>query len=165
MDEKVVARFWAKVNKDGPVPAHMPHLGRCWVWTAAQNGHGYGQLTVKLIRKSPIKAHHMVLLLERGMDIGGLYALHHCDNRLCVNPDHIFLGTHQDNMDDMVSKGRDRKALGELSSNAKLTAEDVAEIRRGRSSGETVVSLARRFSVSEVAIRDIIFRRTWRHVD
>jgi hypothetical protein len=102
-----VERFWRVVNKNGPIPARYPELGPCWVWTACLNNHGYGK--VGRGHKYFI-AHRLAWIYAIGAIPDKLCVLHRCDNPPCVNPKHLFLGTHQDNMDDCVSKGRTKKA-------------------------------------------------------
>lgn len=95
-------RFWEKVDKNGPVPAHRPELGPCWVWTAGRS-HGYGLIYVD--RSGKTRAHRVSFFLKHGrwpQPCG----LHRCDNRLCVRPSHIFEGTKADNVRDMDAKGR-----------------------------------------------------------
>ena len=88
-----IERFWAKVIKsDG-----------CWVWTGSTGPGGYGLFTVNGFTH---KAHRLSYFLEYGPIPDKLLVCHRCDNRLCPRPDHLFLGTNQDNMNDMLSKGR-----------------------------------------------------------
>ncbi len=86
--------FWAKVNKSS---------GACWFWTVALHGSGYG---IFGIGKTTYRAHRISWTLKRGPIPKGLFVLHKCDVRACVNPSHLFLGTNQDNVNDMIRKGR-----------------------------------------------------------
>lgn len=102
----IVRRFWKMVDKNGPVPEHMSHLGNCWVWT----GHrakkmGYGQLSVN---GKPVGAHRVAWELAHGKPPAPM-CLHRCDNGSCVRPGHLFEGSAQDNARDRVEKGRSRK--------------------------------------------------------
>ena len=135
-----------------------PNTG-CWLWTGTGTG-GYG-----LIRygRKMVRAHRVSWLLHRG-DPGRLHVLHRCDVPACVNPDHLFLGTHAENMRDMAKKGRSGAPCGEQQGGAKLTAEKVREIRRMRTEGASYVDLAPLFGVSDVQVRNIALRRSWRSV-
>lgn len=99
------ARFWAKVDRNGPVPSHRPELGQCWVWTASTTKLGYGQITVGPPRRSR-KAHQIAWEIANGPIPEGLWVLHHCDNPPCVRSDHLFLGDVVANSRDMWAKGR-----------------------------------------------------------
>jgi len=143
------ARFEEKVTK---VPE-----GGCWIWEGASpGGRGYGQIRVG---DSQIAAHRLAYEQAYEPIPDGMYVCHTCDNPSCVNPEHLFLGTHQDNMDDMTKK--DRKPKGEFSKAHKLTDEEVLEIR---ASSETQQELADRFGVSQRNISFIRNRKTWKHL-
>jgi hypothetical protein len=136
---------------------------------------GYGSLT---IQRRPHRAHRVSWEMHYGPIPPGLFVLHKCDNRACVRPDHLFLGTHQDNMRDMVAKGRaaagathgfalrpERAARGERVTLAKLTAAQVLTIRaRYAAGGVRHLDLAQQYGVSEYAVWAILHRRTWRHI-
>jgi hypothetical protein len=108
-------------------------------------------------------AHRISWILHYGPIPDGLIVLHKCDIPKCVNPDHLFLGTGQDNMDDMVSKGRSLK--GEKSPMHKLTEEEVLEIRSLYQSGEfSQGRLASMYRVNQTNIGFIIRRKSWRHI-
>jgi|SRR6266496_6515426 len=109
------------------------------------------------------RAHRISYYIHYGIDPGSLQVLHECDNPPCVNPAHLFLGTDNDNRQDCISKGRDVR--GELHYCAKLTNQDIRDIRRLYI--QTDLSsrmLAEQFGVSKSAIRNIVIRKTWTHV-
>lgn len=96
------ARFWAKVDTDGPIPAHRPELGRCWLWTGSLNEHGYGKFMLMRIsehgRRAPMKAHRYAYESLRGPIPEGLEPDHLCINPPCINRWHQEPVTHQENM-------------------------------------------------------------------
>lgn len=152
MSKTLEERFWEKVDKSGGPDA-------CWVWTRSLNSQGYGQ-----IRKDGkvILAHRLSWELYKGPIPKGLCVLHHCDNTLCVNPDHLFTGTLFDNTQDMIAKGRRSDTKEQNNGNAKLTPNKVLEIRRRFKAGEMVVVLAKEFGVNPSAIYKIINKKTWK---
>jgi hypothetical protein len=150
----LVERFWAMVQKtDG-----------CWVWRGSTRIHGYGVLWISRGRGWQERAHRLSFLLHSGLDRipDGKWVLHRCDNRACVNPAHLYLGDILQNTADMV--GRNRQAKGERQAFAKLTEQDVKEIRQGAASGVPKLVLARTYGVSHKAIRLVVARKTWKHV-
>lgn len=147
-------RFWDRVNKDGPVV--RPELGPCWVWTASTSDRGYGQIDIRPGgRKRTISAHRLSWELHNGAP-GGLHVLHRCDNPPCVRPEHLFLGTHAENLRDMALKGRQPNRI--------LSAADVAQIRSLRQAGMPIRALAKRFAVALSTVSMIVTHRSWRHV-
>jgi hypothetical protein len=139
-------RFWARVEKaDG-----------CWMWKGPCRGNGHGTLQV---RNRTAMAHRVAWQLTRGPIPEGLCVCHHCDNPPCVNPGHLFLGTHRDNMQDMIVRNRRRHAAGERNGRAKLTPAEVEAIRADSTSGDTV--LGRKFGVCATTIHGIRTGRLW----
>jgi hypothetical protein len=137
----------------------------CWEWPGSSNPQtGYGQLSEWASGKRILRtAHRVSYSAFKGPVTDRLQVLHRCDNRRCFNPQHLFLGTQQDNMDDMDAKGRRRTlpAIGERHGAAKATVEIVATIR---ASDASVPLLAREFGLSESAIWAIRKYKTWRHL-
>lgn len=131
-----------------------PNSG-CWLWTASVDGHGYG----KIFKDGRLqKAHRVAYELYKSKIPDGLLALHHCDNRLCINPDHIFIGTQRDNMIDKCAKGRGN---GEKHPMAKLSDAHALEIKQSK---EPLKVLAERFSVSIATISRIRNGKKWKHI-
>jgi hypothetical protein len=144
------ARFWANVKK----------TDTCWVWTGTGGKRGkHGTLQWNNKR---VGAHRISYELHNGPIPDGLWVLHRCDNRPCVNPDHLFLGTHQDNMADKVQKGRHKGWWpGESHPACKLTAERVRAIRRDVRPGHVI---ATEHGVSASAVYCVKNRKSWAHV-
>lgn len=117
-------RFLDKVNKDGPV--HPKH-GKCWSWIGAKDRYDRGLFNWK---RRCTRAARAVWEMLYGQIEDGDCVLHKCDNPNCVNPDHLFLGTQVDNIEDMVAKGRHAVIRGADSHYAKLTEEEVIQIKR-----------------------------------
>jgi len=128
----------------------------CWEWTGYCATNGYGQLNIGGSLKY---AHRLSWLFHNGAVPKDACILHHCDNRKCVNPDHLFLGTRADNSADMVSKGR--QTIGERNPMAKITNEQAMEIIKSR---EPKGILAVRYGIEPKTVDDIRKRRSWRHL-
>lgn len=157
-------RFWEKVDKNGPVPECCPDLGECWLWTAYRKPGCYGLTRGPDLRYE--NAHRVAWRLEYG-DPGSLYVLHHCDNRICVRPTHLFLGSHQDNMDDAGAKGKwtgRNHAVGLMFPQTKLTPEQIPIIRIRYRELLTYEAVAKEFGVTGNAIRQIIVGKSWKHI-
>lgn len=143
--------FWRRVDKSGD----------CWVWKGAKTSQGYG-----VIRAfgEPERAHRVAWVLEHGRIPGNLIVCHHCDNRSCVRPDHLFLGTHQDNSDDkwLKERGWQPAMPGEKNPSAKITALEVAAIRSEYAAGNiTQRALGRKYGLSQTQIGGIVRRERW----
>ena len=149
-------RFWLKVNKSGPL---CVGFGKCWIWIGCSRC-GYGIFKINNHQKL---THRYSYQIHVGEIPTNLCVLHRCDERLCVNPVHLFLGTRADNSRDMVEK--ERQARGGQLPQAILTENQVREIRIRRSQNNDSTSLlSKEFNVSTCQIRRIITRTSWRHV-
>jgi len=146
-------------NKDAERFRNKVEVGSadaCWNWLAGKNSDGYGSF--HLCGKK--WGAHRVSVLLNGRDPTGNIVRHNCDNPSCVNPYHLELGTHRDNVHDKIRK--ERQARGEQNGRSKLTAESVRSIR---ASDRPAATLAREHGVSERAIHKVMKRETWRHLD
>jgi hypothetical protein len=142
-------RFRAKVEQ-GP---------GCWLWRGARTLGGYGQI-IQAGRR--LYTHRVAYELAPGPIPPGLLVCHRCDNPPCVNPAHLFLGTHAENMGDSSRKGRMRP--GSQSPRAKVTEAQVAELRRIRPRGRLIHEHAGRLGISPWTVYSILNGRFWRHV-
>jgi hypothetical protein len=163
-------RFWAKVDKGGPVQSHMvipdvdERLYCCWEWVAARAGSlGYGWVWLGK-DKGYTLAHRASWIINRRGSIEGIQVLHICDYPLCVRPSHLFRGTQLDNMRDRSAKGRGNFDLGEDCHNAKMTVDKVRLLRKMRKAGFTYSQLSVRFEIAEGQCHGIVNRKYWKHV-
>ncbi len=137
-------RFWSKVLR----------TAGCWEWQGGHYTSGYG--TFSLGARNPAYAHRVSWELHNGPIPAGLHVLHRCDNRNCVNPDHLFLGTNLDNTNDKTLKGRAAK---------KLSDHDVRVMRFVRQlTNVSYLKLGGAFGVSEKQAMNIVRREQWGHV-
>ena len=130
----------------------------CLEWQRGKYRRGYG-VCEKGIGDGSRYSHRVAWVLTHGIIPDGRLVLHHCDNRICGNPAHLYVGTPAENTRDMLTRGRAR--LGELNPTAKLTEPKVADIRERLSAGETLVSIAQRYEVSPRTIAKIAHGKTW----
>lgn len=187
------SRFWAKVDRQGPTPAHRPDLGPCWVWTARLSPDGYGQFRVGGMDSPNARAHRVSWIFAHGPIPDGLWVLHHCDEPTCVRPDHLFIGTHKDNVADRDRKGRQARgerhgwhthpetrprgerhgrythpettARGERNGWARFTADEILAIRRAYAAGDIYqYELAEQYGTAQSVISSIVRRAVWAHL-
>ncbi len=148
-DAIIIANFWKKVDKKD---------SGCWEWNGSTQYKGYGEMRVA---KKLRAAHRISYRILIGGINDNLCVCHKCDNRKCVNPEHLFLGTIKDNNIDKMLKGRGRVLKGSNSPKSKLKEEDVLFIRN---SDKRNFKLAKLFKVTKTTITDIKKRRTWKHI-
>ena len=157
--EESVRRFWLRVVKGVE--------NECWGWTGVVDKNGYGKFRLAGAR-GPESASRISYKLNVGTIPKGICVCHSCDNPPCTNPDHLFLGTNWDNQHDMIRKGRARYLVGSDSSMAKLTEEQVREIRNRyqpwkHKTGNNQIALAREFGVNQAQISRILHNSAWQH--
>ncbi len=151
-------KFWSKL---GPKDENG-----CINWTGSLSELGYGMIVIwrfKRKAKSTV-AHRLSWRLQRGIIPDGLKCCHHCDNRKCVNVDHLFLGTQADNIHDMMRKNRNGQLKGSENGRSKLTENEVLEIRQLYEDGFLWKDLGPAYGVSSGLIGHIVQRRNWKHI-
>ena len=138
----------------------------CWEWQGSKRG-GYGRMIVGSrtdgTRRSE-STHRISYIIHHGEIPDGMEVCHKCDNRCCVNPDHLFIGTHQENMDDRERKERNNPPKGEANPKAKLTEEDVLAIREKRLQGLSFGKLAKEYGVCKKTVQDAVSGKNWAYL-
>lgn len=148
------ARFWNKVQKLSAAN------GSCWVWTGDQDKDMYGRF--KIAGKT-VRAHRYSYELYIGHSVSESVLLcHTCDHPWCVNPQHLFPGSHADNHTDKTQK--ERQAKGETIASSKLTDDEVRLMRELKLAGETTIQLSQKFSVGKTTVLEVVSGKRWKHV-
>ncbi len=143
-----------------------PNTG-CWLWTRGVAAKmGYASVYVGRSRTGGRNAggHRLAWAALHGAVPAGMCVCHRCDQPSCVNPDHLFLGSHRDNTRDMIRKGRKPVLCGEKSPTAVRTESTVREVLRSHRGGEGPTSIARRMGMTLHAAKALIYGRKWRRV-
>lgn len=143
-----MTRIMASFEKKGP--------NECWPWIARLSRYGYGWLWIgRHVTPNRVHAHRFMFQLRYGRIPDGLQACHHCDNRRCVNPHHVFLGTHKDNAQDRERKGRGNHRAtprpqnrGTRNGNCRLKDDDIARLRQMSKDGFKGREIAETFKIS-----------------
>jgi hypothetical protein len=170
LNESDYIRFWSKAELTA-------NPDKCWIWNGTIEKNGYGNVSISGI---DYKAHRVAFVSANKKQPGLLMVCHSCDNRRCVNPNHLFLGTAEDNMIDMVKKGRacdgtwlinhlkknpHKRPRGSSNKNSKLTESVVLIIRKeGVANCESYSHLSKKYSISESTVRRVIKRQIWKHI-
>ena len=150
-DADVDRKFWSRV---------LVGDGACWEWAGPVGSTGYGKISQN---QQTLSAHRVSYELNIGPIPIGMLVCHHCDNRKCVRPSHLFVGTFQENMDDMKAKGRQKNPHPcDKHPHAKLTVREVQDIRRRISDGERTKDITELYGVEYTAIHNIRHKNTWR---
>ena len=149
-----------RLDKSAPPPIHDPTLGNCWIFTGGLSDGGYGKCSSNAVKEDA--AHRLSYALKFGPIPKDVMVLHKCDVRRCCRPSHLYLGDVQRNMDDREAHGKSTRGTG--NGRAKLTENQVREIRRRRANGEGIVPLSREFGVTNPLISAIAKRKIWKHV-
>lgn len=177
----LINRFWNKVIKQNG----------CWKWTAMENDFGYGIINSGGRGGRPLRAHRVSWEIHNGNIPKGKHILHKCDNPTCTNPEHLFLGTNYDNVQDMVKKGRTCRGQkhvekmravaargnkngarthpemvpkGETHFGAIMTNGGVIKMRQMRRAGHRVKDIALFFGISNQQTSFICNRKAWKHI-
>jgi|SRR5947207_6439155 len=143
----------------------LDFAGDCWVWMGFHSSSGYARFRYQYV-------HRLVWEAMYGPIPPGLWVLHHCDNRSCINPKHLWLGTVRDNAQDALRKGRlnlaglrlGNRKRGEARAMSKLTAAKVREIRERAAKGEKYSVMAPEYGVCASLISEVARRLRWKHV-
>lgn len=152
----VESRFWEYVVRTGD----------CWLWTGCKTSFGYGAIRQGGRNGETLRTHRVSWELRNGPIPPGMIVLHKCDIPACVNPDHLRLGSHADNVKDKIAKGRARfgHLPGEKHGSAKLTDALVRLARAFIADGISQISIAKSFGVSTATLNAAILGKTWKHV-
>jgi len=129
----------------------------CWLWKGSVNAHGYGNFT---LNKKYVAAHRGAYLLLVGEIPVDIYVLHRCDNRRCVNPDHLFLGTQKDNIQDAISKKRFKWNL----KGSPLSRETAYQIKECLLKGIPQLEIAKTFKIARTTVSAINTGQNWKDV-
>ena len=152
INKNIKEKFWNNVKK----------TDSCWNWIGANKQYRYGRIS---INKKSYTTHRISWILHYGKIPKGLFVLHKCDNHLCVNPKHLFVGTQKDNMQDKILKGRSRNQNGENNNMSKLTGKIVLEIRRLYNDKNIPrKEISKMFNISTSNIDYIVTNKTWKHI-
>ena len=135
----------------------------CWIWNKKLDKQGYGVFFSG--KDKSCRAHRFSYTFYIGEIPSGLLVCHKCDNRSCVNPSHLWIGTNKDNMADMKKKGRSQRAIGESHSRSIMTSEMVKLIKIRIKNGEAMAKIARDFNIAYSTIANLKYGLCWNHIE
>jgi len=151
-----VDRLWSLIDRSGGPDA-------CWPWMSCRERDGYGVTRWK--GKRTQRVHRIVWEVTKGKIPKGKFVCHACDNPSCVNPKHLYLGTPKNNTEDLYARGSPVAfGPGEDHPMAKLTENDVIEIRRLHATGIKSKDMEKRFGISQASVSLIVNRKGWTHI-
>lgn len=145
--------FWANVEPLSP--------NECWIWKGSRPDGRYGRMKDHGVA---VSAHRVSYELHHGPIPSEMQVLHKCDNPPCVNPNHLFIGTPLDNMQDKTKKGRAYTPKGKDNPSSRLDTEQVLDIRRRVREGEKQSHLGAEYGISQQTVSEIVHYKIWRHV-
>lgn len=154
-----INRFWSKV-------LFTANAEKCWEWNCSKRKGGYGYFTITLLKKQvKLVSTRVSYFLTCKIDPVGFAILHKCDNPMCCNPEHLFIGTNKDNTQDMISKGRKADTSGVNNGTSKLDEFQVIEIRNLYNTKQFLQNeLANKFNVSVSTIQRVVTNMSWKTV-
>lgn len=153
LNQKQIERFWSRVN--------CGHSNDCWNWLGWLDVDKYGQISFQY---KTLRAHRIAYFLHNKKDPGKLSVCHLCDNAMCCNPFHLWLGTPRNNNQDCSLKGRYINQKGIKNPSAKLTEAQVRQIRKQYAEGRKQCELVSQHSIHPTTIHNIVQRKTWTHI-
>jgi hypothetical protein len=165
MRKDFALKFWSKVDKNAP--------NGCWEWIGCRTGAGYGQIRIsgEVGQSKAVSVHVLSWEMANGLVPDGMDVLHHCDNPVCVRPEHLFLGTQHDNVQDMMQKGRYVLGVrlgnqGEKHPLHKLTEKQVLDIKKALADNScSTAELARKYGVAYMTVYSIKRGYNWKYLD
>lgn len=151
-EQEIIDKFYSRIE--------FRDNSDCWWWTGPKTPSGYGCFAPK--HKVMYSTHRLAWEINKGPIPTGMHICHICDNPPCVNPDHLFIGTNQDNVNDRVAKGRQQR--GQSHGQSILTEDHITQIRALVHYGVKQTTLARMFGVKRSTVNEAVLYHTWRHI-
>ena len=156
-------RLLRRINKNGPIPQHCPELGSCWK-LKSRSKHPHKYIVVFTEPKKSDLAHRISWRIHRGEIPNGLLVLHKCDNRACVNPEHLFLGDYGDNFRDCIAKGRFNFRRGEQHPDTTISERTAKKIIMLRKKGLGPTAISKRMNLPYWTVYGIWSGTRWKHL-